>query len=137
MRIYTKIAEINPGLLGPIGGRSGVYAIFTAGPKANWTLKYIGQSAEDGVRQRVRSHLVWRNRATPSGRFTGSQFDNVCEAVANGKHIGFSFVEVAPASLRHYVETELIGRYSPSWNLHGARLQSPNVAASCRWHRDS
>ncbi|WNG17799.1 VOC family protein [Cystobacter fuscus] len=131
------IDQQNSGLLGSVADRSGVYVILTAeDPASQWTLKYIGQSKADLSRQRIRSHLVWRNKDTPSGSFTGSKFDEVSRAVMEGKHIGFSFVSIEPASLRHYVEVELIHRFQPAWNSHGRSVDSQEPSADlCEWPR--
>jgi len=50
-------------------------------------------------RQRIRSHIVWRNKNTKSGKITGSKFDEVQKITLSGKKLGFSFVEIHPAPL--------------------------------------
>ena len=117
---YPSIDQANAGVLDALSRRDGIYAIFVGDPDGPWVLKYIGQTNADGARQRIRSHVVWRNKETPSGRSTGSKFDEVCEAVSTCKHVGLSFVAIEPGSLRHYVEAVLIRRFRPPWNSHGA-----------------
>jgi catechol 2,3-dioxygenase-like lactoylglutathione lyase family enzyme len=131
-----RIPRHNPGLFESIKGRSGVYVILTAAPASQWTLRYIGQSNAEGMSKRIRSHLVWRNKETQSGSFPRSKFDEVSKSVAEGKHIGFSFVEIDPASLRHYVEDTLIRRFHPRWNVHGTSAELQRSSAGvCQWPR--
>jgi hypothetical protein len=115
----VEIDRMNRETLESIAGRAGVYALFVAKASGDWQLKYIGQAKGNGSKQRIRSHVVWRNRFTKSGKFTGSKFDEVQSAVSRKRDIAISFVELAPASLRHYVENYLIDAKQPEWNYHG------------------
>jgi hypothetical protein len=65
---YKKIDLLNKGVLAEVKGKAGVYALFVAENGRDWTLKYIGQSKGALTRQRIRSHIVWRNNDTPSGK---------------------------------------------------------------------
>lgn len=120
--VYQDIDKLNEKLLKCVDGRGGVYSIFTAKPEKEWELKYIGQVKSNGARQRVRSHLIWRNKKTVSGKSTGSKFDEIMSEVTKGREIAFSFVEIEPESLRHYVEEVLINKCQPLWNYNGTTL---------------
>jgi hypothetical protein len=113
---YKEIDSGNKELLDNITNKAGIYALFSLKEKGQWELVYIGQTQSKTSKQRIRSHIVWRNKKTKSGKFTGSQFDGVQEIVMSGKELGFSFVEIYPASLRHYVEENLIEKLNPPWN---------------------
>lgn len=115
---YKEIDELNQELLGHISFKAGVYSLFKLDGQNKWEILYIGQTQSKTARQRIRSHLVWRNKKTKSGKITGSQFDEVQKIVMSGKELGFSFVEIEPAPLRHYVEETLIEELSPLWNKH-------------------
>ncbi|EHA15430.1 hypothetical protein [Halomonas sp. HAL1] len=129
---YKEIDALNEDIFSALNGRAGVYAILTARPTKEWHLRYIGQTDVRGSKQRIRSHIVWRNKSTKSGKFTGSKFDEVQHAVVCGADIAISFVEIAPASLRHYVEEILIKTKQPEWNLKGTTLQGQSQSArSC------
>ena len=135
---FREIDKKNEKLLDGLLSRGGVYALLTASPKDNWTLRYIGQADAKGIRQRVRSHLVWRNKQTASGRYTASKFDEISAAVMAGDHVGFSFVAVEPDSLRHHVESQLLRQFHPEWNFHGTTLKGQMLSKRhCQWHRDS
>ena len=82
-------------------------------------LKYVGQTNAKGAKQRIRSHLVWRNKETKSGKYTGSKFDDVVNNVILGKSIYLSFCEISPESLRHYIEEKLFSSVENGWNIHG------------------
>lgn len=131
---YKEIDKINADIMNAICGKSGVYAILSARPNKGWVLQYIGQAKSSVSKQRIRSHLVWRNKNTKSGRFTGSKFDEVQQALRTGNDIALSFIEISPGSLRHYVEEMLIDKMQPAWNLNGttAQRQSAN-RMHCSW----
>jgi hypothetical protein len=120
---YKEIDKANIDVLNNIDKRGGVYAIFAAKPKKEWQLKYIGQTKSESSKQRIRSHLVWRNKKTKSGKSTGSKFDELQRLVVSGHDVALSFVEVSPESLRHYVEEELINKTQPQWNHNGTTLK--------------
>lgn len=119
-RIYAQIDQLNKSIIEDVSGRDGVYAIWLLG-RTGWALKYVGQTQGSTARQRFRAHMVWTSQNN-EGK-TGSQFLKVREAVMHGKQIGFSFVEIRPGTLRHYIESNLIGRHVPEWNQHGVRLK--------------
>ena len=116
--IYNKIDKLNSELLHHVSGKAGVYSLFTQNDKKQWELLYIGQTQSKTARQRIRSHIVWRNKQTKSGKITGSQFDEVQNVIMSGKELGFSFVEIYPAPIRHYIEENLIEELNPPWNKH-------------------
>jgi hypothetical protein len=130
----TTIDGLNQEILASVDRRAGVYAILTRYKLGSWRLQYLGQVKSSGSKARIRSHLVWRNKKTKSGKFTGSKFDEVQSALRVGHDVGFSFVEIEPASLRHHVEEFLIQHFQPAWNLHGTTLsgQSTNHRR-CTW----
>lgn len=114
-----EIKEINRKILKAVSDRAGVYAILVAKKDEDWTLKYIGQTTSKGSKGRLTSHLVWRNKETKSGKYTGSKFDEIQYAVKSKEKIGLSFVELHPATLRHFIESYLIEKKQPEWNFHG------------------
>ena len=120
-QIYQEIDRLNKDLLANINRKAGVYSLFSSKGKRQWKLLYIGQTQSKTARQRIRSHIVWRNKKTPSGKITGSQFDEVQRIIMSGYELGFSFVEIYPAPLRHYIEENLIGNLNPPWNKHKKR----------------
>jgi hypothetical protein len=128
----SEIDLLNQKTLKSVDGRAGVYAIFTAERQQGWDLQYLGQVKSAGARARIRSHLVWRNKKTKSGRYTGSKFDEVQAALRQGKDIGFAFVQIEPAALRHYVEEVLIHSLQPGWNFHGTTLLGQRSNFRCR-----
>lgn len=115
---YHKIDSLNQPLLDSVSGKAGVYSLFTQNIKKQWDVLYIGQTQSKTARQRIRSHIVWRNKQTRSGKFTGSQFDEVQGIIMAGEELGFSFVEIYPAPIRHYIEENLIKKLNPPWNKH-------------------
>ena len=115
---YKEIDKLNQELLNQISGKAGVYTLSTLNKKERWKILYIGQTQAGTARQRIRSHIVWRNKKTKSGKITGSQFDEVQKVVMSGKELGFSFVEIHPVPLRHYIEEKLIEELNPPWNRH-------------------
>lgn len=124
-RLISEICALNSGLLTGIANRGGVYAIWVearASTNLDWELKYIGQTKGELSRQRIRSHLIWRNKETNSGRFTGSMFDQVRSQVALKREIALSYVEVDPETLRHFLESTLLAKYHPQWNTQGTIL---------------
>ncbi|MBU1691781.1 MAG: hypothetical protein KJ958_04530 [Gammaproteobacteria bacterium] len=131
---YPEIDKINADILNSIKDKAGVYAILTARQNESWQLRYIGQAKATVSKQRIRSHLVWRNRETKSGKFTGSKFDEVRLNLSSRYDVALSFVEVTPESLRHYVEEVLIKRMHPDWNQNGttASGQKSNCR-DCSW----
>ncbi|WDP92314.1 MAG: GIY-YIG nuclease family protein [Desulfobacter sp.] len=131
--LYKEIDSLNEKLLKSIESRGGIYIIFSAKPNEEWELKYIGQVKSTGTRQRIRSHLIWRNKDTKSGKSTGSKFDEVMSKVTKGHDIAFSFVEINPESLRHYVEEILINKCQPSWNYNGTNLTGQNSRKNRRY----
>jgi hypothetical protein len=116
---YKEIDNLNKKTLDQIANRPGVYAIYEKSSKAEPEMRYVGQTDAGGAKQRLRSHVVWRNKDTKSGKFTGSKFDEVFKTVTSGGEIYISFCEIYPASLRHYVEENLFKYLVNGWNIHG------------------
>jgi len=115
---YKEIDTLNKEMLDSVSNRAGIYAIYSLKGNNNWTIQYIGQTQSKTSKQRIRSHIIWRNKKTKSGKITGSKFDEVQENILFGQNIGFSFVEIYPEALRHYVEETLIIDLQPPWNKH-------------------
>lgn len=59
---YSEIDLLNNSTLLAINGKAGVYAIYIGQPDNEPALKYVGQTNQKGAKQRIRSHLVWRNK---------------------------------------------------------------------------
>lgn len=118
---YKEIDTLNKEILDSVSNRAGIYGIFLLTYYNNWKIQYVGQTQSKTSKQRIRSHIVWRNKNTKSGQITGSKFDEVQKNVLIGQNIGFSFVEIYPEALRHYVEETLIIGSQPPWNKHGSR----------------
>lgn len=125
--ISPEIEVLNAEALDAITNRGGVYAIYVGDSKDEMQLMYVGQTNASGARSRIRSHLVFRNKETTSGRSTGSKFDEVFAAVTAGKLIYMSFCEISPDSLRHFVEESLFPDVVEGWNVHGARKKKPKA----------
>jgi predicted small secreted protein len=90
-----------------------VYAIFTASSESeDYTIKYIGQSKSSEARGRLSNHLIKKDTKT------GAKLELVREHIRNGGKIKVSYILIEPESLRHYVEEELIKKYSTKldWN---------------------
>lgn len=130
----SKIDKLNSDTLDAIQKRAGVYGLLILNRrKQQWILQYIGMTSAKGSRQRLRSHVVWRNKSTRSGKYTASQFDQIQDAVVRGSSVAISFVEIKPSSLRHYVEDELLTHFSPIWNIHGVPSQTNKHRSLCTW----
>lgn len=130
---YKKIDKLNSDLLKAIQDKSGVYAILTFDHRRNIILRYIGKTFSKYSRQRIRAHLIWRNKITKSGKFTGSKFDEVQETVSKNKSVYIAFVEIKPATLRHYVEGILLEYFSPEWNIQEVPKISGRHRTRCNW----
>lgn len=131
--LYKDIDKSNCALLDSVNKKSGVYAILTLNHKNRITLKYIGQTASEYSKQRIRAHLVWRNKITTTGKFTGSKFNEVQAAVVNRRKVYISFVEIKPDALRHYVEESLLKYFSPEWNIQQVPEMNGLHRSLCDW----
>ena len=112
---YKEIDNKNRILFDKISKKAGVYAIHLksrGNPK--WGITYIGQTQEKSSKSRIRNHLVKKHKNT------GAKLSKVQSAVNKQQRIGFSFVCIEPASMRHYVEEELCGKHKEKllWNIH-------------------
>ena len=76
----------------------------------DWTLKYVGKSEANRLKNRVKQHLV----SKPNN--TKSKLEKVKEAVRAGKHIGISWILVQPETLNASVESYIISQKDPCWN---------------------
>jgi hypothetical protein len=130
---YREIDGLNARILYSIERRAGVYAILTLNFRNKWIVRYIGKTDADGSRQRIRSHVVWRNKDTKSGKYTASKFDDVQSTVVRNGRVAISFVEIEPSSLRHYVEDILLTHFSPEWNCHGVVDALGIHRSRCEW----
>jgi len=128
---YKEIDKLNKNLLYNISDKNGVYALYLREDNDDWTIQYAGQTKSGTSRQRIRSHIVWRNNNPKAKKITGSKFDEVQQNILSGKKLGFSFVEICPGSLRHYIEENLIKDLHPPWNLHGKIKNNPILNVPC------
>lgn len=88
-----------------------IYAIYL-----NQKLVYIGQTKSSLSTTRLTNHLFYKHEKT------GSKLKNVKESIKNGNSISISYISVKPESLRHYIEDELIKKYTlldTLWNIQG------------------
>ena len=113
---YKEIDVLNNASLLDVKDKAGVYALYVGEADEDPILKYIGQTNADGAKQRIRKHLVWRNKITKSGKYAGSKLDEIIKCVISGQHIYLSFCEISPPSLRHYVEENLFPCVVDGWN---------------------
>jgi hypothetical protein len=98
--------------------RPNVYAILIKKPSSQlWSLKYIGERKSKGIRQRLREHFIYCNGQT------GSQWERVKKALADGYEIGIKLVSVLPDETGHehhrlVYESMLIREFSDEleWN---------------------
>ncbi|HIP28554.1 MAG TPA: hypothetical protein EYG82_05200 [Sulfurovum sp.] len=85
-----------------------IYAIFIDN-----ILVYIGQTKSSLNSTRLTNHLFYKHPKT------GSKLDKIKLCVKNNNSISTSYIAVKPESLRHYIEDELITKYTPEWNIQG------------------
>jgi hypothetical protein len=88
-----------------------VYAIYV-----NQELVYIGQTKSSLSTTRLTNHLFYKHEKT------GSKLAKVKESIKESKTISISYISVEPESLRHYIEDELIKKYTLTntlWNIQG------------------
>jgi len=108
-----EIKRINLQIFNSISSKAGVYAIFSRNRSQDtWQIKYIGQTTEQFSMQRLTNHLIIKHKNT------GAKLEHVKAAVESGKQVGFSFLQVEPAELRHFVEEKLISAHKEKleWN---------------------
>ncbi len=81
----------------------------------DYRLVYIGQTNSKGSRTRLTNHLIKKHKKT------GAKLENVIEHIQGGGRLSVAWISIDPASLRHYVEEELIKTHKDSleWNKHG------------------
>jgi len=74
----------------------------------------MGQSKSTEARNRLSNHLIKKNKNT------GAKLQLIKEHIQKGGKIKVSYILVEPESLRHYIEEELIKKYSVNldWNSH-------------------
>ena len=96
-----------------IDKNANLYVVWTREPgEAEWRPRYLGQARSEGIRSRIRNHLVNASEGT------GAKQDKVEDALSNKHKIAISFVTVKPVALRHCVE-EIILALKPDlfdWN---------------------
>ncbi len=111
-----QLDTANQQILDDVSGSANIYAIFTA-PKesSTFSLKYIGKTTRKLARQRVRNHLIKKNKQT------GSKLERIMAHVQSGGLVKISWLKIEPESLRNYVEEELINRHKEAdWNRENA-----------------
>lgn len=115
-----KLLELNQDITSCFSGLgiAGVYAIWKDvgnGP----ILVYIGQSTDHTSALRIRNHFLYKHDRT------GSKLQNVKDVVAQKGRLGFTYVQVNPKEMRHYVEKKLIqfhfgnNKSNHGWNIQG------------------
>lgn len=106
----------NKAVLDAVSGVANVYAIFTAPNDTNdFSLRYIGKTTRKLARQRIRNHLIKKNKGT------GAKLDKIIAHVRSDGLVKISWVKIEPESLRNYVEEELISRHKEAdWNRENA-----------------
>lgn len=111
------IKKANEKLLNELSGSANVYAIFTADKDSEeYALKYIGQSKSKLARTRLTNHLIMKHKKT------GAKLKEVIDHIQSGGKIKISWIKIAPESLRHFIEEELIGKHPEScWNIHAKK----------------
>ncbi len=113
--LSDDIKKSNKLLLEEIARETNVYAIFLANKNSDeYKAVYVGQTKSSGARTRLTNHLIKKHPKT------GAKLDNVVEHIKNGGSIKVAFISTKPESLRHYIEEELIKKYSKTliWNIH-------------------
>ena len=95
---HKKIGEINKQIFRELDGMGNIYCIFTKYKGGDWIAQYVGQRKSNGLKQRIRSHLVFKSKKT------GSQLKKVQYAVGKRGQVGISYILIEPEALRSYVE---------------------------------
>lgn len=117
----NKLIEENKGFLDKINNLANVYAIFTSpkdSSKDDAPLKYIGQTKARLAKSRLTNHLFKKDEGT------GASLEKIKKSVESNNIVQVSFISITPESLRHYIEEELIHKYSSQvelWNKHGIK----------------
>jgi len=81
-----------------------------------WQIRYIGQRKSDGIKQRLREHLIYCNPKT------GSKYSKVQDALADGYEIGIKLLRITDLDdtehIRLTYETKLIEEFRTqlTWN---------------------
>lgn len=93
-----------------------IYALWTMDDNTHWHLVYVGQRKSKEIRSRLIQHLFKKSEKT------GSQLQNISEAVSQKLKIGISTILVEPDELRTSVEERLITEFKSlglcKWNIH-------------------
>lgn len=112
---HLSFDECNQELLKTISGNDIVYCIWCGKSIKALKTKYIGHSAGKTARQRIRNHLISKNKKT------GAQLEKVKTVLSDKGNIGLSFVVVKPAYMRKSLEEWLISNLSTQleWNQIG------------------
>lgn len=99
------------------GLKPNLYALYIKKPaQVEWQLRYIGQRKSDGIKQRLREHLVYCNTGT------GSKLDNVKIAREKGYEIGIKLLRIVAHNNTEHIrlayESMLIEAFRDqlSWN---------------------
>ena len=110
-----RLDVANKEILDAISGVANLYAIFAAPNGSNlFSLKYIGKTRGKLARQRIRNHLIKKDKKT------GAKLKHVKDHIQSGGQIKISWLKIEPESLRNYLEEELIARHAEAeWNGTG------------------
>ena len=114
---HKKIDELNKQAFRELNGMGNVYCIFTKSEGDDWIVQYIGKSKRCDLRQRIRSHLVYKSENT------GSQLEKIQCAVGKRDQVSISYILIEPEALRSYVEESILSAKEDCqflWNKNSA-----------------
>ena len=98
----------------PRANTANMYAIFLQGhDSADWNLVYLGVRQKRAIRQRLSQHFFKCHEGTES------KLDKVTQAVSEGYRVGFTTALLEDDLLRTAIESHLIERQKPKWNVKG------------------
>ncbi|WP_276976558.1 hypothetical protein [Flavobacterium filum] len=89
-----------------------IYGLLTKSNNSDWKLRYVGQRKSKDITQRLRQHLIYRNKKT------GSQLEKVKNELQANVQIGIKLTSVQQDKLRHYYEEKLLQDFQTlDWNI--------------------
>lgn len=108
----SQLDTANKEILAAVSGNANIYAIFTAPNDSSiFLLRYIGKTTRKLARQRIRNHLIKKDKNT------GAKLDKIMAHARSGGLVKIAWIKIEPESLRNYMEEELINRHEEAdWN---------------------
>jgi len=98
----------------PSANTANMYAIFEKEyDSADWKLVYIGVRQKKAIRQRLSQHFFKCHKGTES------KLDKVIQIVSEGHMVGLTAALLDDDLLRTSIESHLIERRKPEWNVRG------------------